>query len=97
MTHEEVVQILSETLQRAKSNSRRIDELSSSVVALNKMATALEVLATKQEAMSDALHQIDGKVSALEKAPARRLYTVLGYIAAALCSAAAGAVVGMII
>lgn len=97
MTHEEVVQILSETLQRAKSNSRRIDELSSSVVALNKMATALEVLATKQEVMSDALHQIDDKVSALEKAPARRLYTVLGYIAAALCSAAAGAVVGMII
>ena len=97
MTHEEVVQILSETLQRAKSNSRRIDELSSSVVALNKMATALEVLATKQEAMSDAIHQIDSKVSALEKAPARRLYTVLGYITAALCSAAAGAVVGMII
>lgn len=94
MTHEEVVQILSETLQRTKSNSRRIDELSSSVVALNKMATALEVLAIKQEAMSDAIHQIDGKVTSLEKAPVKRLYTVLGYVAASLCSAAAGAIVG---
>ncbi len=97
MTHEEIVGLLSETLQRTKSNSRRIDELSGSVVALNKMATALEVLATKQEAMSEAIHKIDGKVTSLEKAPQKRLYNLLGYIAAALCSAAAGAIVGMII
>ena len=91
MTHEEMVQMLCETLQRAKSNSHRIDELSSSVVALNKMATALEVLATKQNTMSDMIDRIDKKVSFLEKAPARRLYAVLGYLAAAICSAAAGA------
>lgn len=91
MTHEEIVQILSETVQRAKSNSHRIDELSSSVVALNKMATALEVLATKQNAMSDMIDRIDKKVSFLEKAPAKRIYAALGYIVAALCSAAAGA------
>jgi hypothetical protein len=91
MTHEEIVQLLAETVQRAKSNSHRIDELSSSVVALNKMATALEVLATKQNAMSDMIDRIDRKVTVLEKAPAKRVYTALGYVASALCSAAAGA------
>ena len=97
MTHEEIVRVLSETLQRAKSNSHRIDELSESVVALNKMATALEVLATKQNSMSDMINRIDSKVTALEKSPAKRLYTVLGYVFAALCSAAAGALFGTII
>ena len=93
MTHEEIVQILSETLQRTKSNSRRIDELSANVVALNKMATALGVLATKQNSMYDAIDRIDKKVSVLESAPIKRLYTILGYLAAALCSAAVGAAI----
>ena len=47
MTREEMIQAVTENTQRSKSNSHRIDELAGSVEALNKMALALEVLATK--------------------------------------------------
>lgn len=94
MTHEEIVQVLAETVQRAKSNSHRIDELSDSVTALNKMATALEVLATKQNSMSDIIEKIDRKVTSLEHLPLKKVYALMGYLAAALCSAAVGALFG---
>ena len=96
MTQEEIVRVLTETVQRSKSNSHRIDELSDSVTALNKMATALEVLATKQNSMSDIIEKIDKKVTSLEHLPIKRIYTLLGYIAAALCSAAVGTLFGTI-
>lgn len=94
MSNEDMIKALTETGERAKANSRRIDELAISVTALNKMATALEVLATKQNAMAETVHLIDSKVTSLEAKPMKRLGTVVGYIAAAICSASAGAFLG---
>lgn len=90
MTNEEMVKALAENTQRSKSNSHRIDELTESYDALHKMATALEVLATKQLGMAEQLDKIEGKVSILEATPMRRIQTVFGYALAALCSAIAG-------
>ncbi|MBQ8408993.1 MAG: hypothetical protein IJY39_09035 [Clostridia bacterium] len=94
MTSEEIVKTLAENTQRSKSNSHRIDELSGHFEALNKMATALEVLATKQLGMSEQIDKIEAKVSFLEATPMKRVQTILGYALAALCSAAAGAFFG---
>lgn len=90
MTSEEIVKMLAENTQRSKSNSHRIDELSEHYEALNKMATALEVLATKQLGMSEKIDKIEKKVSVLETTPMKRIQMLFGYIFAALCSAAAG-------
>lgn len=94
MTREEMIQAVTENTQRSKSNSHRIDELAGSVEALNKMALALEVLATKQTAMSDIIDKIDSKVTAIEKSPVKTVRALVGYIVAALCSVGAGAFLG---
>ena len=94
MTREEMVQAIAENTQRSKSNCHRIDELSGSVEALNKMALALEVLATKQSAMSDIVGKIEEKVTAIEKSPIKTIKALVGYIVAALCSVGAGAFIG---
>lgn len=94
MTREEMIQAVTENTQRSKSNSHRIDELAGSVEALNKMALALEVLATKQTAMSDIIDKIDSKVTAIEKSPVKTIRALVGYIVAALCSVGAGAFIG---
>lgn len=94
MTREEMIKEITENTQRSKSNSHRIDELACSVDALNKMALALEVLATKQTAMSDMVDKIEKKVTAIEKSPMKTVRALIGYIVAALCSVGAGAFLG---
>ena len=94
MTREEMIKEIAENTQRSKSNCHRIDELACSVEALNKMALALEVLATKQTAMSDMVDKIEKKVTAIEKSPIKTIRALIGYIVAALCSVGAGAFIG---
>lgn len=63
---------LSETEARSKSNMKRIDELSGQIDAVNRLATAVEVMATKQDSMSDSVDRLASKVEALEAEPANR-------------------------
>ena len=97
MTNDEIIKLLAETTQRSKSNSHRIDELSQYNETLHKMAAALEVLATNQHNMAEQIDKIDSKVTVLETSPAKKLYALIGYIVAALCSAAAGTFLGIYI
>lgn len=89
-----MIQAVTENTQRSKSNSHRIDELAGSVEALNKMALALEVLATKQSVMSDVVGKIEEKVTAIERSPIKTIKALVGYVVAAICSVGAGAFVG---
>ena len=92
MTNDEIIKAIAENTQRSKSNSHRIDDLEKNGELLHKMVTALEVLATQQKNVAEQVEKIDSKVTRLEESPMRRIYTIIGYIVAALCSAAAGAV-----
>ena len=92
MSNDDMIKAIAETAQRAKSNSHRIDELEKNGELLHKMVTALEVLATQQKNVAEQVDKIDGKVTRLEQTPLKRIYAVIGYIIAALCSAAAGAI-----
>ncbi len=92
LTNEEIVKIIAENTQRSKSNAHRIDDLEKNGELLHKMVTALEVLATQQKSVAEQVDKIDSKVTRLEQSPMRRVTTIVGYIVAALCSAAAGAV-----
>ena len=58
--------------QRVRSNARRIEGLERGQEALNRLATAVEVLAAKQTAMDENLRRITGELDTLEQRPARR-------------------------
>lgn len=92
MTNDDMIKAIAENSQRSKSNSHRIDDLEKNAELLNKMVTALEVLATQQKAVADHVEKIDSKVTRLEESPLKRISALIGYVVAALCSAAAGAV-----
>ena len=99
MTQEEMAVRLVETEARSKSNTHRIDKMESELDALNKLATAMEVMAKKMEYQAETIKRIEAdvntvgqKVDAIEKKPAKRwdgmvdkfLYGLVGVLAGAL-------------
>ena len=58
--------------QTAAANGRRLDRLEKGQAALNRLATAVEVLATKQDAMGASVERLGEKMDALEHRPAQR-------------------------
>lgn len=77
---EELAVKVAEVEQRSKSNARRIEDLERQNEALLKLATSVEVMAAKQDAMSCTLSRLDSKVETLEAAPAKRWETAVGAI-----------------
>ncbi len=63
---------IAEIEQRAKSNSHRIDELEADNKALHQLATAVEVLATRQEAIEASVIEIKDDVKGIKALPAGR-------------------------
>ena len=99
MTQEEMAVRLVETEARSKSNTRRLDEMDEKVDTLNRLATAVEVMATEQKHQTETMAEIKTdvntlgtKVDAIEKKPAKRwdgmvdkfLYGLVGVLAGAL-------------
>lgn len=78
--------------QRCKSNTHRIDEIAGEVTAINRLATAVEVMATKQATMGESVDRLEMKVDTLEAKPGRRWDGLVDK----LLFAAAGAVVAWI-
>ena len=72
MSPEEMAIKITEVDARSRSNTKRLDELSGQIDAVNRLATAIEVMATKQDAMNDSVKQLEGKVDALESKPAKK-------------------------
>ena len=76
--------------QRSKSNMHRIEDLERQNEALLKLATSVEVMATKQDTMSRTLDRLDNKVETLEAVPAKRweaavcavISCIVGFVAA---------------
>ena len=83
---------------RSKSNTLRLNKLEESTVVLNRLATAVEVMATKQDTMGESVERLEGKVDSLEAKPAKRweglldkiLLVVAGAFIAWLLSGASG-------
>ncbi|MDY2977941.1 MAG: hypothetical protein SOR90_10440 [Oscillospiraceae bacterium] len=79
MNQEEMAVKLAEVDSRSKSNTHRINELSEQIDAVNRLATAVEVMATEQKHQTQAVagikqsvSDLDAKVEAIEKKPAKR-------------------------
>ena len=72
MTNEEIVGKIAEIDQRSKSNTHRLDDLEGKYDVLNRLATAVEVLATKQDSMEKSINGLTAKVDTIEAKPAKR-------------------------
>jgi hypothetical protein len=99
MNTEEMAVKLAETEARSKSNTHRLDKIEEDFDALNKLASAMEVMANEQKHQGEAVAEIKNdvtalgtKVDAIEKKPGKRwdgmvdkfLYGLAGVLAGAL-------------
>ena len=99
MNEQEMAVKLAEVDARSKSNTHRLDEMDEKVDTLNRLATAVEVMATEQRHQTETMAEIKDdvtalgtKVDAIEKKPAKRwdgmvdkvLYGLVGAIVTAM-------------
>lgn len=73
--------------QRSKSNTHRIEKLEGSTEAINRLATTMEVMVSKQEQVAETVEKLDGKVSAIESKPIRRFDGLVDKIVWSVCAA----------
>ncbi len=78
---------LTQVEQRSKSNTHRLEKLEESTEAINRLATSMEVMVSKQEQVAETVEKLDGKVTALEEKPVKRLDGLLDKIIWAVCGA----------
>ncbi len=79
MTQDEMAVKLVEVDARSKSNTHRLDKMEEEFEALNKLATAMEVMAKKMEYQAETINRIEAdvnsigqKVDTIEKKPGKR-------------------------
>ncbi len=82
---------LADVENRAKSNTRRLDKLEESTEAINKLATSVQVMATKQDGMAETLERLDTKVEHIEAKPGKRWDSIVEKIILAVVAALIGA------
>lgn len=99
MNQEEMAVRLVEVEQRSKSNTHRINELAGEIEAVNKLATAVEVMASEQKHQTEAINSLkqtvsalDGKVDTIEKKPGKRWDGIVDKFVAGIVGALAAAV-----
>lgn len=79
MTQDELLQKLTETEQRSKSNTHRIDELEQDQKVLNKLATSVAVMAQEQQTIrrdvaksGEDIKAVRKSIEMLQEAPGKR-------------------------
>ena len=65
MNEQEMAVKLAEVDARSKSNTHRLDEMDEKVDTLNRLATAVEVMATEQRHQTETMAEIKTDVTAL--------------------------------
>lgn len=78
---------LTQVEQRSKSNTHRLEKLEESTEAINRLATSMEVMVSKQEQVAETVEKLDGKVTALEEKPVKRVDSLVDKIIWAVCGA----------
>ncbi len=72
MSEKDIEHRLTTVEDRSKSNTKRLDKLEESTEALNRMATAVEVMASKQDAMNGSISKLTDDVETLKAEPGKR-------------------------
>ena len=87
MTNEEIAVKLEDHEHEIGSLKHRMKVAEEANHTLNRLATAVEVMATKQSAMSENVERLTDKVDALEAKPAKRWDGMVDKVLAALAGA----------
>lgn len=94
MEHEEIAVKLAEVDARSKSNTHRLDELDGKMDTLQRLTTAVEVMASEQKHQSETMEEIKTDVTALgqkvdviEKKPGKRWDGLVEKALWAVCAA----------
>lgn len=74
---------------KAETFENRLNKLEGDHEVLARLATAIEVMATKQETMTEKIDAIGTKVSDMEAVPVKRWRALIGYLIAAIASSGA--------
>lgn len=82
---------LTDCENRAKSNTRRLEKLEKQTEAINNLATAVQVMATKQDAMTETLEKLDIAVETIRAKPGKRAEAIAEKIILAIVAALVGA------
>lgn len=75
---------------RSKSNTHRIDDLEADNKALHQLATSVEVLATKQEAIEANVSEIKDDVKSLKAIPGGKWEALVKAVLTAIVGALVG-------
>lgn len=81
---DEIREKIAEIEARSKSNTHRIDDLEADNKALHQLATSVEVLATKQEAIEANVSEIKDDVKSLKAIPGGKWEALVKTILTAL-------------
>lgn len=86
-----------EAMQRAKSNTRRIDALEEQSKILNELVTSVKLMAQNIERMTGELTEQNARLKTLEQEPGERWRLMTKTIVTAAVSTLAGGVVGALV
>jgi len=73
--------------QSCKACGHRLDKLEKSTALLNRLATSMEVMASRQEQVAESVEKLDTKVTALEQKPGKRMDGLVDKMIWAVCAA----------
>lgn len=90
--NKEEIEKLTETSDRSKSNTKRLDRLEDKVDSLYDLTLSVKEIATEMKEMRKDMSNMDARIMAIETKPAKRwdgmvdkvLYTILGILIAYL-------------
>nr|DAU72866.1 MAG TPA: hypothetical protein [Caudoviricetes sp.] len=90
MTHEELIALTHENEQRCKSNTHRIDQLAKQQENLEKLISAVAVIADKQTRLEADVGDIKKDIKTLAEKPAKRWDGIVDKIISAIIAAIMG-------
>ena len=90
MTHEELIALTHENEQRCKSNSHRIDQLEKQQENLEKLISAVAVIADKQTRLEADVGDIKRDIKIMAEKPGKRWESLIDKIVSILVAALMG-------
>lgn len=86
----EYVELLIETSERSKSNTKRLDNDEKKIEDIHRLALSIESLTTEVKLMREDFNKIDARVLAIEDKPSKRMDLIWGYIMSAIIGGVIG-------
>lgn len=97
MTTEELAMKVTETEERSKSNTKRLDRLEQTVEAIHELAKNVALLAESQKVVKGDVEEIKKDVQDLKAIPAKRWEQVIDKVIFGFVGAIVGALAAFII